>query len=310
MGIPTYKSMELPLLHEIEAMGGSGQPKELYDRVAQHFPGLTASDRKLVTPKTKVSTYNNRVQFVRMALINKGELDGHTPGVWTITQKGKDRLSKEWPLGFVPEYCDLANLFIDKPSTRPVGHENRSTRKASPSSAKMKLEVPPTPNRKAGAPVLVEQPKSVREQLLAKLHHLSPRQFEYLVAEFLRTHGLADVRVTSHSHDGGIDGYCTVPFLEVKVGFQAKRFGATTVGVPVMQHFKGSLTFGQHERGIFVTTSDFTQGAIEVAEGPGVPVILVSGKALVEAMLEKRLGIKEIVTSYEIDEAFFDSLTQ
>jgi restriction system protein len=77
-----------------------------------------------------------------------------------------------------------------------------------------------------------------------------------------------------------------------------------------MQQFKGSLAYSGNERGVFVTTSDFTQGASEVAEGPGIPIVLVNGQNLVARMLEKGLGIRTIpVTKREIDEGFFENLT-
>lgn len=118
------------------------------------------------------------------------------------------------------------------------------------------------------------------------------------------------MHVISRSHDGGIDGYCIVPFLGVRVGFQAKRFArGQFFGVQLMHEFKGSLACHNCERGICLTTSAFTQGAVEVAQGPGVPVVLVDGPQLVEHMFGMGLGVKTIpVTVQELDEDFFGGL--
>ena len=112
------------------------------------------------------------------------------------------------------------------------------------------------------------------------------------------------------SHDGGIDGDCVVPFVEVRVAFQAKRFTPqNTIGTQLMQQFKGSI--GVYERGIFITTSSFTPGAKEIAEQPGVKILLVDGQKLVDSMIEKGLGIKTIpITTSEIDEEFFQNLVR
>jgi restriction system protein len=114
--------------------------------------------------------------------------------------------------------------------------------------------------------------------------------------------------VKGRSHDGGIDGDCVIPFVGVRVAFQAKRFAPqNAIGTQLMQQFKGSI--GAYERGIFITTSSFTPGAKEIAEGAGVKIILIDGQTLSKSMMEKDLGVKTIpVTTSKIDESFFQNL--
>jgi len=41
MVMPSQSQIELPLLLEIDAAGGEAEPRDLYARVASHFPELT-----------------------------------------------------------------------------------------------------------------------------------------------------------------------------------------------------------------------------------------------------------------------------
>jgi restriction system protein len=92
MSIPSEKYIEMPLLQEIEAAGGEARPSALYDKVAKHFPSLTANDQQARHPGTGIPIWSNRVQWARQHLVNKGEVDASTRGIWRITEKGRARL--------------------------------------------------------------------------------------------------------------------------------------------------------------------------------------------------------------------------
>jgi len=97
MAIPSEKDIELPLLTEIEAAGGEARARDLYDRVARHFPQLTPADRSAKYPASGLPIWRNRVQWARQHLVNKGELDASTRGVWKITSGGRGRLGALGP---------------------------------------------------------------------------------------------------------------------------------------------------------------------------------------------------------------------
>lgn len=273
--------MELPLLYEIEQSGGSAEPKHLYNRVAKHFPLLTDEDRKLVT-KTRANRFTNRVQFARNVLCKRGELDGSVYGVWKITDKGKKRLAEEWPEKFRTE------------SLGP-GETDRYERQKHDSQ----IRVP------GSDPIVPE----LKHRLLAQVHALAPKQFEQLVKQFLRAHGLEQVEVTG-THNGGIVGHGVVSLVEVRVGFQARQCTASqSVGTQIVQLFKESLAYTVNERGVFITTSDFSLGAVSVAKRSGVPVVLVNGQLLASLMVKKGMGVKPVPgAGREIDEQFFRNL--
>ncbi|MBA7659553.1 Mrr restriction system protein [subsurface metagenome] len=143
-----------------------------------------------------------------------------------------------------------------------------------------------------------------------KLFELDPHAFEKLVGKVLNTLGAHQIRVTGTTADGGIDGEAEIPILEVKLAFQAKKWAeGNTVGIDPVQRFIGSIVSGRYDRGIFVTTSGFTQGAKEVAERPDSRIVLIDGEKLVDIMIRNNLGICTVpIIKQELDSVFFQSL--
>lgn len=98
MAFPKYREIELPLLYEIDALGGKARPSELYDRLASYFPMLTRDDLKSETYSGGQNKWQNMVRWARFNLVKKGELQlpenaGH--GNWAITQLGHARLNEQ-----------------------------------------------------------------------------------------------------------------------------------------------------------------------------------------------------------------------
>lgn len=173
----------------------------------------------------------------------------------------------------------------------------------SPPTTTAPVAPPPAPT-----PVRQEEPK-INERLLEHILRLNPSEFEKLVGEFLKAKGFSNVRVTGRTGDGGIDGECELPFVKLKAAFQAKRYDQNTpVGSPAVRNFKGGVV-GRFDRGIFITTSSFTAGAVEEAEQPGVTIVLIDGSRLVREMIELGMGVKAVpVVRQEVDEGFFTRL--
>lgn len=158
---------------------------------------------------------------------------------------------------------------------------------------------------------LATPPPDIRQQLRDKLFQLDPRAFEILVSKVLSALGAEQLRVTGTTADGGIDGEAEIPIWGFKVAFQAKKWAVgSTVGIDPVQRLVGSVVSDRYDRGIFVTTSGFTQGAKEVAERPDSRIILIDGEKLVDIMVKNNLGITTVpVVQQEVDEVFFQSLT-
>lgn len=154
---------------------------------------------------------------------------------------------------------------------------------------------------------------SLADELLNNLLQVDPYKFEYIVMELLRKMGyggISDeaVSVTKKSGDGGIDGVINQDNLGLeKIYVQAKRW-ANNVGSVEIRDFIGSLSTNKSNKGIFITTSSFSEGAFECARSADKMVVLIDGNTLSRLMVEFGVGV-QTVHSYDIkkiDGDFFE----
>ena len=82
------------MLEVLEAAGGEAEPAELYSPLADRFPMLTKDEREARHEVSGLPKWQNRVQWVRQRLVEKGEIDGSKRGVWAITNAGRDRVAR------------------------------------------------------------------------------------------------------------------------------------------------------------------------------------------------------------------------
>ena len=92
MPFPEVARIELPILQEIEATGGSDHLRYLYDRLVHYFPQLTEDD--LLARSSSRRAWNRAVQRAGRELELKGELHRDRTR-WTITAKGRRRVEAE-----------------------------------------------------------------------------------------------------------------------------------------------------------------------------------------------------------------------
>ncbi len=68
---------------------------------------------------------------------------------------------------------------------------------------------------------------------------------------------------------------------------------------PTIQQVRGSL--GSHDKGLVITTSDFSSRAKEESErGNATPVALMNGEQLIDLLVEHSIGIRR--SAYELFE--------
>jgi restriction system protein len=133
-----------------------------------------------------------------------------------------------------------------------------------------------------------------KESLLTQLRELDPRDFEVFSKKVLEAYGFHEVNVTSVGRDGGVDGRgkLRVGMAELRVAFQSKRWTKKPIGRREISQFRGDIQ-GECEQGYFFTTSRIVEEAKEISFKPGtVPIIMFDGPAIVEIMMEKKLGVE------------------
>ena len=154
----------------------------------------------------------------------------------------------------------------------------------------------------------------MRTDLLARILDNSPSFFEGVIVELLVAMGYGGNRHNAAqrlggSGDGGVDGVIDEDRLGLdRVYVQAKRYAPSTiVGRPDVQGFVGSLVGLGANKGVFVTTSSFSQGAVEFVRHLSQRVILIDGQRLTDLMIEHHVGVRvsRTVEFKRLDEDFF-----
>lgn len=146
-----------------------------------------------------------------------------------------------------------------------------------------------------------ENNRQIRERMLAHLHEITPPAFEQLVGALLAQIGFEDVEVTGRSGDGGLDVQAELTvggITRVKTAIQVKRWKHNVSGKTVRE-LRGALVADQ--RGLVITTSDFTRDAITEASAPSkVPISLVTGEKLVTLLVDNQIGVKTRDLKYHV----------
>lgn len=93
MPFPETTRLELPILQELQATGGSDQVRYLYDRLTGYFPQLSEDDLAART-ETGRSRWRALVQRAGKQLADAGELK-REQSHWTITPRGSKRVEAE-----------------------------------------------------------------------------------------------------------------------------------------------------------------------------------------------------------------------
>ncbi|MBF4376941.1 restriction endonuclease, partial [Vibrio anguillarum] len=75
-----------------------------------------------------------------------------------------------------------------------------------------------------------------------------------------------------------------------------------------IRDFFGALNLKKAQKGIFITTSDFTPSAVQTAKDLGMRIVLINGKELAKLMLRYTIGSRDEQVIYlkRIDEEFFE----
>lgn len=107
------------------------------------------------------------------------------------------------------------------------------------------------------------------------------------------------------SGDGGIDGIIKEDKLGLDViNVQAKRW-QNTVGRPEIQAFVGSLAGNRAKKGVFITTSKFTDNAKDYVSFIQQNVVLIDGEQPTQLMIDHDIGVSEesryIVKKIDLD---------
>lgn len=301
--IPDFQSIMLPLL-EIAGDKKEHTIQEARDSLAKYFR-LTEEERSKLLSKSKQKIFANKVGWARTYL-KKAELIAYkTKGYFKITDRGL-KVLEEKPSKINVKYLKRFPEILEfiKPS--------KKEKKIKDKGVEILLEEK-TPEDLLEIGYEKYQEKLLSD-LLEKVKQCSPEFFERIVVELLVSMGYGGSfedagKAIGKSGDEGIDGIIKEDRLGLDVIYvQAKRW-ASQVGRPDIQKFAGALLGKKAKRGIFITTSTFSEKAIEYARNVENKIILVDGDQLTKYMIENEIGVSG-VASYKINKINLDYFTE
>ena len=294
LSIPDFQAVMLPLL-EFASDGQEHTLSQAIANLATHF-NLTELERKELLPSGKQSRFNNRVGWSSTHFKKAGLLSYPSRGKFRITQRGLDLLKTQPEslntnlLKQFPEYLE----FIGTTAKSPV-IENCTLNSVVPNIEETPDEVM--------ASAYQEVRQNLAQELLDRIKSCSPAFFEQLVIELLVKMGyggsLADAgKAIGRTGDEGIDGIIKEDRLGLDVIYiQAKRW-QNTVGRPDIQQFVGALAGKGAKKGVFITTSKFSEQAKSYLPAD-IKVVLLDGEQLANYAIDVNLGVS-VICEYQI----------
>ena len=276
-----------PTIQALHDLGGSGTNQEIHDK-AVVIMGLSDDE---IAELHKAGQSNQtriayRLAWARTWLKRYGVIENSSRGVWSLTPEGKatEKVDGKEVQSAVNEMLKLEKLEQSEEESTDSDDYDED---------------------------LIKVDEKWRDELFSELKAMEPTAFERLCQRVLRESGFTKVEVTQASHDGGIDGKGILQvsdFLTFRVVFQCKRYSGS-VGPDVVQQLRGAMP-GSADRGLIVTTSNFTQGAIrEATREDKIPIELVNGADLIDRLKELELGVKtEMVPKVTVNPNFFANI--
>jgi len=292
MAIPDYQTLMLPLL-KIADDGKEHLLKESINILSEQF-NLSDDDISALLPSGTQTIIYNRIGWARTYMKKAGLLTSPKRGHFQITEKGKELLKKN-PSKIDVKLLDQYDEFVSFKTTHRTKDIDRIQEEKSD-----EFDTPEEALEYGYQKIT----SNLSEDILSTIKECSPSFFEKLVVDLLITIGYGGSRkeageVLGKSGDGGIDGIIKEDKLGLDIIYiQAKRW-ENIIGRPEIQKFAGALLGQKAKKGIFITTSNFTQEALEYAQSLENKVVLIDGDKLAQLMIEHNLGVST-VTSYEI----------
>ncbi|OQW42119.1 MAG: restriction endonuclease [Proteobacteria bacterium SG_bin4] len=299
MPIPDYQTLMLPLLR----LAGDSQEhrfRDAIERLASEF-SLTDEERGTMLPSGTAPLFDNRVGWARTYLKQAALIESQKRGFFHITPRGLELLSRN-PLRIdnstleqYPEYLAFKLRRNEErfPSNIP---QSKSTLNQSLQSTETSSDSTP---EELFSQAYQRLRSNLEAELLEQVKAASPAFFERLVIDLLVAMGYGGSRqdagrAIGRSGDGGIDGIIKEDKLGLDVIYvQAKRWEGT-VGRPEIQKFAGALQGQRANKGVFITTSEFSKEAEEYAGVISSKIILITGALLSKLMVDHNVGVSPI----------------
>lgn len=288
--LPRYNELMLPTLRAVAELGGSGNVREIIAKVIEML-SPTEEMLSLTYANREKAVYVDRLDWARSYCKLGGALESPNRGLFLLTPLGREIVARP----DAEAHDRLARLDGDvRRRRRAAGVGDDTAAETGEGEAPVEEDDKPTVG------------PGWKEQLLARLHRLSPEGFEEFALALLRAYGL-ELQRTGGTGDQGIDGIGTAPLskvLSATVAVQAKRWDPSrTVPRDVVALFQRDAAAAGAERAVMVTLARYSDPARKAATSTTPTVDLIDGDRLCELVRDAELGVRPVPT---VDNAWFD----
>ncbi|MEZ8849211.1 restriction endonuclease [Vibrio cyclitrophicus] len=310
--IPNYQELMQPFLQIAYKAHNNGQANEVklrdvINQLAEQF-NLTDEERTETLPSGKQSVLDNRVGWARTYLTKAGLLDVKRRAHFVITPRGIEALKDDVDIN--NGYLKRFDEFVAFKQKNNELTETQSTT-ALP-AAEAESDITPDEALRSAYRKIND---ALAEEIIERTRKVTPAFFENLLIELLLAMGYGGTgegaaHALGKSGDNGIDGVINQDPLGVdQIYIQAKRYAdGNNVGAGEIRDFFGALNLKKAQKGIFITTSEFTSSATQTAKDLGMRIVLINGKELAKLMLRYNIGSRDeqVLSIKRIDEEFFE----
>jgi len=267
---------------------------------------LAPEEKLALLPSGRQTTFANRVHWAKSYLKQAGLVASTRRAYFKITERGKAALAQNDR----PINSSYLEQFSDFQAFRERVREDEPAVSMSAASPEP-TSTPDETLRQAHRAIVT----ALSAELLERVQKSSPDFFERLIVGLLIAMGYGGTsedagRALGKSGDEGVDGVIDQDPLGVdQIYVQAKRYGeGNNIGAAAIRDFFGALSLKKAQKGIFVTTSGFSSGAVQTARDLGSRIVLIDGLQLAKLMIRYNVGCRdeEVLHLKRVDEDFFE----
>ena len=304
--IPDFQTLMLPALQFLKDKEPHASA-EMYQHIATQF-GLSEDDLKIKVPSGQMGLFKNRLTWAVSYLKNAGLVFYPQRAIYQITDAGQNILNAN------PGKINIA--FLKKLEGFQQWQKTFNQQTEEKKGAADTQTENNTPEEVIGS-ISNDLNNKLAYELLETLKNKSAGYFEFFVLQLLSKMGYGGVEegnfeVVGQSGDNGIDGIIYQDKLGIdRIYVQAKRWNGNKVQSKDIRDFIGSLSLKGTNKGIFITTSDFTTDALKTVQmNPQNRIILIGSQELASYAIENNIGVKvkKVVELKEIDYDFFEQI--
>jgi len=305
VAIPDFQTLMLPLLRAASD-GIEHTGRGVTEQLADQFE-LSPEERDELLPSGRQRRFSNRVAWAVGYLKQSGLVSSPGRGRFEITPAGMELLDSP------PARITIRFLSDRYPSFREFRSRAGKAGPPTDSGSEDGGGGDDTPEELMESAARTLQ-AALERDVLERVKDASPAFFEQLVLRLLVAMGYGGGLEVRGEHlgrggDDGVDGVIMEDTLGLeRIYLQAKRYRDQPIGRPGIQGFAGSLEGQRAQKGVFITTSQFSRDAQEYVGRIAKRIVLIDGRSLARLMIEHGVGVTSLKTYsvLGIDESFFD----